>query len=250
MKIGNSRRYTLFFMLLLLGFIGENFRSAATIKDTVIVIPKQISVPAGAKLLGTIKVGDNALTIKCDYESDIDHAKELARKMGGNLVKITQLVSPVFIGSCYRIQAEVYSVDVLPVYETKSAIAAKVEDTNINYATLYIYRLRDTLALEPSYSLHLNNDSVICNVKKRSRSIVKLMAPATIDLWAKTGQRYDLKLDIKPGGTYFIRCALKHGDMRLMPFIEVVNDQVGEKEYGKKTRTDASAQLEYLKQVH
>jgi len=220
-------------------------------QDSVIVLPMQIPVPANAKKLGTIKAGDNALTTRCDYEDVIRETKQDARNLGGNIVKITQLIPPAFISKCYRIQADVYHTDTLPSFAVNTGTAGNnATDTSAPYALLCLYRLRDTLALEPTYALHLNNDSVICKVKGRWHEAIKIYDTGTITLWAKTDHRKELKLKIKTGETYYIRCGLVHGDMRLVPIMELIDPVTGAYEYNSMNKLKKDVGLEYLKQVH
>lgn len=238
-----------FIVLMILGYVDTGAQN----KDNVVVLPMQIAVPADAKKIGTLKIGDNALTINCDYEADIQEAKDKAKAMGGNLVKITRLIAPAFISKCYKIQADIYYVpDLSSFTNARAGEAAMPENTKPPYALLYIYRLKDTLALEPSYDLHKGNDSIICRVKRKMQKAVKIYDTGTITLWAKSGQRTEITLNIRPGENYYLRCGLKHGDLKLIPFMEVMDKTKGAYEYGKlnKSNTGAGTGLEYLRQVH
>ena len=203
------------------------------------------------KKLGTIKSGDNAFTTTCDYIGTINDAKEQAKNMGGNLVKITQLIAPTFISKCYKIQADVYLSTNLssysaPLYDNKGPL----DTGTMTYPTLYIYRLRDTLALEPSYSLHLNNDSVIARLKSKSHAVVKLTANSVAILWASTESRAEVKLDAQAGHTYYLRCGMIHGELRLTPSLQLVDNATGAYEYDKLSKKSNNPGLEYLRQIH
>ena len=231
--------------------MAQNGRAEKESEDhSVIVLPVRVDVPANARKVGTIKAGDNALSTTCDYEEVVRDAKEQAKILGGNIVKITELVSPVFISKCYRIKADVYYADTLPHYNI--AVHKDTEATqSAAYALLYVYRLKDTLALEPAYDLHLNGDSVIYRVRSRSHTAIKIYDTGMITLWAETSERQDLTMNIKPGGVYYLRCALKHGELRLMPFMELRAPASGAYEYGKLNKEKKEkAGLEYLKEIH
>jgi hypothetical protein len=219
-------------------------------QDSIIVLPLRIAPPDNAKKVGTIRVGNNATKTKCDYEEVIQSAKEKARGMGGNIVKITKLIEPAFISKCYSISADVYHADELPDYHLSSTNGNTLSPANTNYALLYIYRLKDTVALVGSYSVHLDNDSVICTVKSKSRDSVKIYKEGKITLWSKIEKREELKLNVKPGQTYYIRCGLRKGEIRMIPVIELVDDNTGKAEYDQLKKGKKDMDVKYLQQIH
>jgi hypothetical protein len=237
-------RYLLFLLL----FTGS-FCMAQGSKDTIVVLPIKMQLPAGAQKLGSIKVGNNTTKTTCDYEADVLEAKEKARAMHGNLVKITQLAEPSFIGKCYRIVADVYHVHELPDYHTHKA---PVVDTNTGrpYALLCIYRLTDTITFGTPYSVHLDNDSVICTTKSRSHDSVKIYKDGPIRLWAKTERVRELDLTVKTGEVYYIRCGLKKGEIRMIPHMALADDATGKREFEKLSTGKKDLDVSYLQQPH
>ncbi len=237
------------YLLILFLLCGSIPSFAQNAKDNVVVLPVRMAVPADAKKLGNIKVGNNATSTHCDYEVLIADAKDKARAMGGNLVKITKLIEPAFISKCYKIEAAIYAVNVLPDYHIQKAADnnAAVSEKQ-DYATLYIYRLADTLALEGSYHIHLN-DSDICTVKSKSRDEVKVYKEGPAKLWAKPEKEHGAKLDLKFGSVYYVRCGLIKGEIRMVPVIEVVDNTTGAKEYGAQ-KNKKNMKVTYLNQVH
>ena len=145
-------------------------------KDDVVVLPLKIEVPGGAKKLGSISLGNNATKIDCDYEGLIASAKTKGKAMGGNLVKITKLIDPAFISKCYSIKADVYYMETLPDYKVQNEVAGNA--VNTSYATVYIYRLRDTTMGATSYKIHLDDDSVICHAGSKSTDSFNIYNPA------------------------------------------------------------------------
>ena len=222
-----------------------------TAPDSIIVLPVTMAAPADARKLGSIKAGNNATATDCDYVELILSAKAKARKMGGNLVKITQLVAPAFISKCYKIEADVYFVKDMPGYKpAQPEKSINADKLNPGYALLCIYRLADTLALEASYNLHLDNDSVICRIKSKSRDSVKIYRQGTINLWAETEKRTDLKLDVKNGEVYYIRCGLGKGEIRMIPALELMNKETGAKEFEKGGKKKKINEVRYLYDIH
>ena len=220
-------------------------------KTEVIVLPLKMAPPAGAKKTGTIKAGNNATASHCDYEEVVNDAKEQAKKMGGNLVKITQLIPPAFISKCYKIQADVYFADPLPNYKITDNTENNAPRIIANYATLYFYRLKDTtLLLESSYSIHLNDDSVICRVKSKSRDSVRIYKEGPITLWARSEQRTELKLNVKLNEAYYIRCGLVKGEIKMIPVLQLISNEEGCKEFETHKKRKKDTGIAYLNQVH
>lgn len=219
--------------------------------DSVVVLPLKYAVPVDAEKLGSIRAGNNATATECDYEALIASAKDKARAMGGNLVKITQLVSPAFISKCYKIEADVYRVPQLADYGAAKAGTALLSDTEKHpFALLCIYRLPDTLALEAGYNIHLDKDSVICRVKSKSRDSVRIYREGPLKLWAETEQRTELKLNAAFGAVYYVRCGLGKGEIRMIPVLELIDTEKGAEEFGKGSRKKKNGDVKYLFQVH
>jgi hypothetical protein len=67
-------------------------------------------LPAGARVLGELNLGDSLLTFKCDYEIMRNLAKDEAQKAGGNAIQIITVQNPDIISSCYRFKVKVLSI--------------------------------------------------------------------------------------------------------------------------------------------
>jgi hypothetical protein len=218
----------------------------STQADSIVVLPVKMKVPDGANKLGSFTLGNNATETNCDYEALIRAAKEKAGTMGGNMVKITELIDPAFISKCYKIKADVYHVAQLPQYKLTTTDAP----LNANYATLYFYRLKDTMAFVTAYNVHMNGDSIVCKVKSRSRDSVNVYSDGPVTLWAATERRTELKIDVKTGNKYYIRCGLRKGEIRMVPVLELVNNEMGKTEYEQERNHKKNMGVEYLQQVH
>jgi len=232
-------------------FVSHPAANAQSKPDSVIVLPVKIAAPIGAKKIGAISIGDNAVKTHCDYEELVRAAKQKARAMGGNIVKITALVAPAFISKCYKIKADVYFVNELPAYPTQH-ISNIVNPGDEKYATLYVYRLPDTLAVINAYKLHMDNDSVLCTIKSRAKEAIKIYKEGTMTLWAETSKRTELKLDVKYGTDYYVRCGLEKGEIRMIPVIELVDKKTGAEQYAnlKNKKKNKDADIIYLQQIH
>ena len=224
---------------------------AQTNRDTIIVVPQKVSAPPNSIRIGTISAGNNATATHCDYEEVVAEAKEKARAMGGNVIKITELAPPAFVSKCYRVKADVYYA---PVFRD-SVVQQLNKQTKHGeevapHATLFVYRPKDTIALAGSYYIRMNNDSVICEVKSRSGDSLSLYQEGPVTLWAKKGERKELKLNVKFGDTYYMRCGLVKDGLRLVPVMELVDKTTGAAEYDKDAKRKKNIGVKYLYEVH
>jgi hypothetical protein len=79
---------------------------------TVVNIDEKVSIYAIE--IGTVKVKDNGLTIKCNYGLVIEIAKTQARIAGGDILKIVKHSKPNILGSsCHQIEAKIFKIDTL-----------------------------------------------------------------------------------------------------------------------------------------
>jgi len=217
------------------------------VPDAIIVLPQAAVVPATAQLLGHISAGNNSTAVHCDYVAVVSAAKRKAAALGGNLVHITSLKSPTFISSCYAIEADVYHVgDINPFAKLRSMPLA---DTPGRFATLYVYRLKDTLLPSEGYNLHLGKDSVLCRMHGKTAHSFCFDKPGKIALWAQTGVRREILLDLEPGKSYYLRCGIAYGAARQLPVLEVVDAATGAAEYRGLEPHGAVSDPAYLKQV-
>lgn len=70
--------------------------------------------------IGSFKIRDGGLTLNCSYETVLNLAKEKARSVGGNVVKITEHKLPSALwSSCHQIDFIVYKLDDISAYETQ-----------------------------------------------------------------------------------------------------------------------------------
>jgi hypothetical protein len=90
-------------------------------------------------------------------------------------------------------------------------------------------------------------------VKSRMHKAVKVYKTGNVKLWAKNELGAAINLSIQPGQTYYLRCGLQHGELRLQPFMELMDNTAGAYQYGKLNKANpagSNAGLEYLRQVH
>lgn len=200
----------------------------------VVIIPIEKRPPVNAKHLGSIKILDGGFKINCGYERTMDQAREKASKLGGNIVKITELKKPDLWSTCYRLWADVYYSSNTSAASTASSnkeidsILNAMLPSSSSYALLCIYGPSGIGPLV-QYNLHAN-DSMVCRVKNKGAYMVKL-PPGKTTLWARTENRTELNLDVQPGKVYFLRCGVNMGVMVGRPNLELVDDYNGVHEF-------------------
>lgn len=59
------------------------------------------------QFLGSVRIDDEGFTVNCRYAQVLALAVDAARKMGGNVVKITNHKYPDLWSTCHRIEADV-----------------------------------------------------------------------------------------------------------------------------------------------
>ncbi len=96
--------------------------------QAVDIIDIDQSVPPDAKKLGSVRVFDAGLTLKCDWKTVLEKAKLEAINAGGNILKITKHTPPGIMSSCHQINADIYYVD--------TTIERKIASTEIQVDSL------------------------------------------------------------------------------------------------------------------
>ncbi|MCT4630655.1 hypothetical protein [Winogradskyella sp.] len=70
-------------------------------------------------LVGSIVAKDGGLSVNCTYYENILNLKDLARKAGANVVKITEHKTPDKWSTCHRLKANIYYIKTPKTYETQ-----------------------------------------------------------------------------------------------------------------------------------
>jgi hypothetical protein len=227
---------------LLVLFIGCSPKAGSSVTDNslpplaedaaVLVVDVNKALPDGCRPIGNIKA--DAGGAECHYSTVIRNARSQARKMGGNIVKITRYWIPGYGNPCYRISADVYysaNADRLVAADEAgkdSLHRAKFGD-HPNFAILYAYRPSGS-GMIIGYDLHLG-DSVICRMKNNSKYEIRLYKEGPTTLWAETEARASLPLTVKFGEEYFLQCTLRFGAIVGEPSLGLIAKGPGEAAY-------------------
>ena len=228
------RRKILLLLITCVGFVHAFGQGRA---GDMVVLNLAEHSPTDAKFVGKVKVGDGAFKINCGYETVLRQLMDKGEKLGGNVLKLTQVKGPDGWSTCYRMWADVYSIPDVTAYKLRQkAVSDSLTGTLLpdtaSYALLYVYRPKSSVGSVVQYSLH-DGDSAICKMKNGNGFIIKMTKPGKTTLWARTEAREEVTLDIKPGKVYFVRCSVKMGVLVGEPKMDLVNTRVGLAEFGK-----------------
>lgn len=196
-------------------------------KQEVVVIGLKEQLSVDGEKLGSVKAGDSGMSVKCGYEEQLNHLKVEARRVGGNVLKITRHRLPnLMTTSCHRVEADVYRCE-----DIKSLLDGRPKEVveDVDYATLNIYRYAGSGSLV-GYNLYLG-DSLICRVKNNFKRSIKIQNMGEQVLWAKTEKKVELPITIEQGRNYYIKCDLTYGAMVGRPKMNIVPYHIGKSEF-------------------
>lgn len=201
----------------------------------LLAVDKQ--VPPGAEKVGRIAVIDKGFKINCGYDRTMEQAEEKARKLGGNVIKMTDLKAPDAWSTCYRLRADVYKMPDVPGYWARQAflfdsVASSQRLDTVSYAGLFIYtngpvtkkkyevRVRDTTTAELAdfdrYRLKIKPGACTVSINKNPDMTVRFM--------------------VEPGKVYFVRFSENKYTYGGKPILQLVSPWVGFHEYGNVSR--------------
>lgn len=100
---------------------GTTFNSLQSLKnsESVVIIEENetIDTENNKVKLGTFEINDGGISIDCSYDRVKEIAKNKARSIGGNSVKIIEHKLPSAWSTCHRIKFDVYKLDNITKYE-------------------------------------------------------------------------------------------------------------------------------------
>ncbi|MEC5145252.1 hypothetical protein [Chitinophaga sp. 212800010-3] len=248
MKLYSKSLVALLFLLGLYIRVDANGLSDTT---GVLIINSEDVVPEGTKKIGKVKVTDGGFKSDCGYERTLEQAKEKAVKVGGNVVKITELKLPDGFSTCYRLFGEIYYCPDIPgLIAEKARLADSLTRTLLpdtaSYALLYLYRPLSDVATAISYNVKLN-DSVICRMKKNSRQLIRVYRKGLSRISARTESSDEVILNIQPGKAYFVNCSIGIGGFIGRPKLDTVDVNIGLREFNlvKDRKMEVNADAAY-----
>ena len=241
--LANSRPILAFAMATLVAtFIGCSPKAGSSITDNsltplnestpVLVLDMNRPLPDGCRKIGDVTA--DAGGAECHYSTVVANAQAQARKMGGNILKITRYWEPAMGNPCYKVRADVFfsaNADQLVAAEQarKDSLHLAKFGEHPDYAILYAYR---PSGLGPliGYNLHLG-DSVLCRMKNNSKYEIRLYKEGPGTLWASTESKSTIPLTVKFGEEYYLKCTLQMGVVVGEPHLGLIAKGPGEVTY-------------------
>lgn len=197
-------------------------------KEEVIVMEISEMPPESAIEVGAVRINDSGFSTNCELDVVIEKAKLEARKLGGNVLKLTEHTPPNFGSTCHRISAKIFRVENLNELNVVKESSTSADST-WTYAKLYMYRFGGTGGLV-GYDVYLG-DSVIWRAKSNTRQEIIIKKRGMNSLWAKTESKAEIPIDIEFGKEYYIRCSMVMGVMVGRPQLQLVDRRQGKPEY-------------------
>jgi hypothetical protein len=170
------------------------------------VLDLRTPIPIGAENLGSIKIGDSGFSTNCTWNTVIEKAKSEARRVGGNVIKITEHKQPDIVSSCHRIK-----VTILKVKNIDEISFAQDEDKDLtterDYALIHFYTFTNAFNCD----FYLNNEILFRGEKFNWKKTVQTRTFGFCTIKANTSRKAELPLTIKKGGEYYIFCDVEAG---------------------------------------
>lgn len=204
------KRYILVIVVFILFF--NSCKSTTQLQKNGVLLEQEIVVlninqkaPIDSKILKEIKLGYGLLYKNCDYNSIINKVKFEAKKIGGNLIKITESKPLDILGeSCYKIKADILKVKDLSEYKLMNN---KNEQSKNDFSLLSIYRHINKSGSLLQYNLFLG-DSLITRVKSNFKKTIKINKEGLYNLRTEKDS-IGIPINILLGKNYYIKCSLK-----------------------------------------
>ncbi|HVU96615.1 MAG TPA: hypothetical protein VHE34_15405 [Puia sp.] len=212
--------------------VTDNSLPPLTEDKPVLVLDANRTLPDGCRKIGNLTA--DAGGAECHYSTVIANAQTQARKMGGNILKITRYWEPAMGNPCYKIRADVlFSADADQLAAADQARKDSLHRAKFgdhpNYAILYAYRPSGVGPLI-GYNLHLG-DSVICRMKNNSKYEIRLYKEGPTTLWASKESKSSIPLTVKFGEEYYLKCVLLMGAFVGEPRLGLIAKGPGETTY-------------------
>ncbi len=196
------------------------------VKDQV----REMSVP-----VGDLKIGESGFTKNCSYNEVLDKAKIAAIKAGANVIKLTEIKAPDFASTCYRIKAKLYrNTDAEALAKLNDKLNAKNKSRlpeDADYAIIHFYRPNAGAGFLLGYKIKSENDSIIGRLRNGEKFTYKTNKFGLQEFFGELETKESVKIDVKKGQEYFVRCAVEMGIVLGRPVIKIVENHLGIKEY-------------------
>lgn len=165
-----------------------------------------------------------------DYSSFIEKAKEKARAVGANIIKVQKHeTSNTLTGIRHSLDVNLYHNNTIGLLEEEEK--QRIQNPNLinaDFALLHVYRFNG-LGTIISYNLKLG-DSTICRVKNNFCTTIKITKKGLNNVSARTETTVELPIDVTFGKEYFLKCTMTTGLLVGRPRMEFVAPEIGRAE--------------------
>lgn len=114
----------------------------------------------------------------------------------------------------------------------------QLQSDTSDYATLFVYRPKNAL-FGPTYDMYIDDSEMsgklfLKKIKGNTYHEIKIKKEGEYRFWAKTFEEtVSVKVNIKFGNSYYLRCGFSQGVIKNRPKLEFVDQEVGEREFKK-----------------
>ena len=188
--------------------------------EEVIIADPETSQPENAIHIGTISVSDKGYTANKfnSYDDVLNVLKDRARQVGGNVVRILHHGSPDANLSMHKVVAEILKVDDPSIM--RAAPLEEIASSHPDYAIIHFYRDAE-FGKSVIYDVYLG-DNPVYRAYLDSRAEVRINKSGEVEFWARTEAKSTLKIDVKLGRDYYVRCDAAKGSVLVRPSLELV----------------------------
>lgn len=200
----------------------------------VAVLDIKQPMPDSSKLLATLRYTEDISNPSHSYKQLIQTAQQEARKVGGNLIKVTDLQ----VTGAYVLCVSVFHRDNINDIDSRllaiqdSLHRQKFGAGKPTYAILYAYRLNSGAGALIGYNVAVN-DKVVGRAQNNSCFEVKLYQEGPTNIVAQNESAAVLTIDVKFGEEYYLNCAVTEGIVIGEPVLRIVPNWQGNIEYKK-----------------
>lgn len=169
----------------------------------VFVLLKKDDLPNDARKIGTITVSPRYFTTTKGGTLDrvIDKGKLDAKRMGGNVIVITQHKAPSISKATHYIEADVYAAN--------TQLVEKSDTHSADYSSIWLYRYMWADGF--SYDVFLD-DKVVYSSIGGTKAEIRITKAGKYTIWATTGQKkVSYSLDVKLGRDYYVETNIWSG---------------------------------------
>lgn len=204
--------------------------------EQLFVLEKSEKIPANSEYIGEVKVGDTGFSQDCGYNQVISDIRISAREAGANIIQVIEIKKPdFFVSSCYRIKAKIYR-NLDP--ETIAGLLNKGDSKNksrlpadSDYAVIHFYRPSSGAGAFLGYKIKDANDSIVGRLRFGEKFAYKTKKFGLQSFFGALETKEEVKIDVKKGQEYFVRCGVNMGIVLGRPEINLIENYIGVKEY-------------------